>query len=74
MMDAKTRRIHGLNSSGRAPAAATVEEFQKRKLDRIPLRGELSVSVPGVTTCVTSRLTMPFASFGSSICSQTATR
>ena len=46
--DAKTRRIHGLNSSGRAPAAATVEEFQKRKLDRIPLRGELSVSVPGV--------------------------
>jgi gamma-glutamyltranspeptidase/glutathione hydrolase len=46
--DAKTRRIHGLNSSGRAPAAATLEEFQKRKLDRIPLRGELSVSVPGV--------------------------
>ena len=46
--DAKSKRIHGLNSSGRAPAAATLEEFQKRKLDRIPLRGELSVSVPGV--------------------------
>jgi gamma-glutamyltranspeptidase/glutathione hydrolase len=46
--DAKTRRIHGLNASGRAPAAATLQEFEKRKLDRIPLRGELSVSVPGV--------------------------
>jgi gamma-glutamyltranspeptidase / glutathione hydrolase len=48
LYDAKTKRIHGLNSSGRAPAAATLEEFQRRKLDKIPLRGELSVSVPGV--------------------------
>jgi gamma-glutamyltranspeptidase/glutathione hydrolase len=48
LYDARTKRIHGLNSSGRAPAAATLEEFQRRKLDKIPLRGELSVSVPGV--------------------------
>ncbi len=46
--DAKTKRVHGLNASGRAPAAATLDEFKKRKLDRIPLRGELSISVPGV--------------------------
>jgi gamma-glutamyltranspeptidase/glutathione hydrolase len=46
--DAKTKRVHGLNASGRAPAAATLDEFKRRKLDRIPLRGELSVSVPGV--------------------------
>jgi gamma-glutamyltranspeptidase/glutathione hydrolase len=46
--DAKTKTIHGLNSSGRAPAAATIDEFKKRGLQRIPLRGELSVSVPGV--------------------------
>jgi gamma-glutamyltranspeptidase/glutathione hydrolase len=48
LYDAKTKRIQGLNSSGRAPAAATLQEFQRRKLDKIPLRGELSVSVPGV--------------------------
>jgi gamma-glutamyltranspeptidase/glutathione hydrolase len=45
---AKDKKIHGLNASGRAPAAATVEEFKKRGLQKIPLRGELSVSVPGV--------------------------
>jgi gamma-glutamyltranspeptidase / glutathione hydrolase len=45
---AKDRKIHGLNASGRAPAAATPEEFKKRGIQRIPLRGELSVSVPGV--------------------------
>ena len=45
---AKDHKVHGLNASGRAPAAATVEEFKKRNLQRVPLRGELSVSVPGV--------------------------
>src|SRR4029453_17640378 len=33
---------------GRAPAAATLEEFKRRKLDAMPYRGELSVTVPGV--------------------------
>ena len=46
--DAKTKKVHGLNASGRAGAAATVAEFKKRGLEKIPLRGELSVSVPGV--------------------------
>jgi len=45
---AKDRRLHGLNASGRAPAAATPEELAKRGLDAVPYRGELSVSVPGV--------------------------
>jgi gamma-glutamyltranspeptidase/glutathione hydrolase len=45
---AKDRKIHGLNASGRAPAAATVAEFKRRGLKGIPLRGELAVSVPGV--------------------------
>ena len=45
---AKDKKVHGLNASGRAPAAATPEEFKKRGVQRIPLRGELSVSVPGV--------------------------
>src|SRR6476646_9080435 len=48
LYDAKTQSVHGLNASGRAPGAATLEEFQKRHIDRIPLRGPLSVSVPGV--------------------------
>ena len=45
---ARDKKIHGLNASGRAPAAATLEEFKRRGMQRIPLRGELSVSVPGV--------------------------
>ena len=44
----RTKTIHGLNASGRAPAAATPDEFRRRKLDDIPYRGELAVSVPGV--------------------------
>jgi gamma-glutamyltranspeptidase/glutathione hydrolase len=48
LYDAKTKSVHALNASGRAPAAATMQEFQKRGLQKIPLRGELSVSVPGV--------------------------
>ncbi len=46
--DAKTRTVRGLNASGRAAAAATPEEYRRRKLDEIPYRGVLSVSVPGV--------------------------
>src|SRR5512145_625278 len=46
--DAKTKTVRALNASGRAPAAATLDEFRRRKLDAIPYRGELSISVPGV--------------------------
>ena len=46
--DPKTKTVRALNASGRAPAAATLEEFKRRNLDAMPYRGELSVSVPGV--------------------------
>ncbi len=46
--DAKTKTLKGLNASGRSPAAATLDEFRRRKMETIPYRGELSVSVPGV--------------------------
>ena len=45
---AKEKKLYGLNASGRAPAAATPQEFARRGLKAIPYRGELSVSVPGV--------------------------
>ena len=46
--DPKTKSVRALNASGRAPAAATIEEFKRRNLGSMPYRGELSVSVPGV--------------------------
>ncbi len=45
--DAKTKKLSGLNASGRSPAALTIEEFQRRKITRIPSQGPLPVSVPG---------------------------
>ncbi len=45
--DAKTQKLHGLNASGRSPAALTLEEFQKRELKKIPSLGVLPISVPG---------------------------
>ncbi len=45
--DADTKTLHGLNASGRSPASLGLEEFERRGLDRIPLFGPLSVSVPG---------------------------
>src|SRR6478752_8326357 len=45
---AKDKKVHGLNASGRAGSLATPDEFKKRNVPRIPLRGELSISVPGV--------------------------
>jgi gamma-glutamyltranspeptidase/glutathione hydrolase len=46
--EGRSNHVHALNASGRAPAAATLDEFKRRNLQRIPIRGELSVSVPGV--------------------------
>lgn len=45
--DASTGRLHGLNASGRAPYAATIEVFEHRGLTIIPARGPLPWSVPG---------------------------
>jgi len=41
-------QLHGLNASGRAPAAVTVEDFAH--LDALPQRGWESVTVPGAVS------------------------
>ena len=46
--DAKTKRVYGLDSTGRSAYAATPEEFKRRGLTQMPGRGPLSVDVPGV--------------------------
>src|SRR4051794_11174158 len=45
--DAKTKKLYGLNASGRSPYALTPNEFKNRKLNFIPTFGPLSVSTPG---------------------------
>src|SRR5215210_4518863 len=48
LYDAKTEGLHALNGSGRAPAAATPGWFRANGHQKIPQRGILSVSIPGV--------------------------
>jgi gamma-glutamyltranspeptidase / glutathione hydrolase len=45
--DAKTRKLYGFNSSGRAPELLTMEVFKEKGLSYVPLLGPLPVSVPG---------------------------
>src|SRR6266516_4460470 len=50
--DTATRKLHGLNASGRSPYSLTLAEFKAKeidgkKLETIPERGPWSVSVPG---------------------------
>src|SRR4051812_32847920 len=45
--DAKTKKLYGLNASGRSPYAANIDYFQKKGLKEIPTSGPLSWSVPG---------------------------
>ena len=45
--DAKTKKLYGLNASGRSPYKATREFFAEQGLDEIPDTGPLSWSVPG---------------------------
>ncbi|CCA94012.1 gamma-glutamyltranspeptidase [Novosphingobium sp. PP1Y] len=63
--EAATGRVHCLNGSGGAPRAATPEEFARRGLAQIPVKGPLSLAVPGVAAGwldATSRFgTMPVA-------------
>ena len=46
--DPESRRLHGLNSSGTAPAAWTPQYFRRKyREQKIPLRGWDTVTVPG---------------------------
>src|SRR5881296_505682 len=45
--DAKTKKLYGLNASGRSPYSLTLDEFKKRGLKHIPPDGPLPVTVPG---------------------------
>ncbi|HET6316363.1 MAG TPA: gamma-glutamyltransferase family protein [Chloroflexota bacterium] len=40
-------QVHGLNGSGRAGADMTLDAYRSRGLDAMPVRGPLSVTVPG---------------------------
>lgn len=46
--DAGTGQVHCLNGTGPAPRLATRDAFMERGLDAVPIRGPLSVTVPGV--------------------------
>ncbi|MBE3558449.1 MAG: gamma-glutamyltransferase, partial [Ktedonobacteraceae bacterium] len=45
--DARTRQLYALNGSGRAPQGLTPDYFATRNMTEIPLRGPLSINVPG---------------------------
>jgi gamma-glutamyltranspeptidase/glutathione hydrolase len=45
--NAKTKKLYGLNASGRSPQSLTFEYFKSQGLTQIPQRGPLPVSVPG---------------------------
>src|SRR3712207_7690652 len=45
--EAETGRVLGINGSGRAPGAATIEKLRDRGVGEMPVRGGLTVTVPG---------------------------
>lgn len=45
--DAKTKKLYGLNASGRSPYGLTLDMLKKNGQTKIPVTGTLPVSVPG---------------------------
>jgi gamma-glutamyltranspeptidase/glutathione hydrolase len=45
--DAESKKLYGLNASGRSPQSLTMAHFAEKGLDKIPKFGPLPVSVPG---------------------------
>ncbi len=46
--DSKTRKLHGINGSGRSPRSLTLEHLRTLGFDKMPSLGPLPVTVPGV--------------------------
>ena len=44
--DGKTKKLYGLNASGRSPKKLTLDYFEKKGMIKIPSHGPLPVSVP----------------------------
>ena len=47
LWDAKTKKLYGLNASGRSPKSLTLDYFEEKGMSKIPSYGPLPVSVPG---------------------------
>lgn len=45
--DADSKKLHGLNASGRSPQSLNIDHFHENGYELIPMSGPLSVSVPG---------------------------
>jgi len=45
--DSKTKKLYGLNASGRSPKSLTLKYFKDNNIEKIPSTGTLPVSVPG---------------------------
>ena len=45
--DARTKKLYGLNASGRSPQSLTLDHFKQQGLTQIPPLSPLAVSVPG---------------------------
>ncbi len=45
--DSKTKKLYGLNASGRSPKSLSLEYFKRNNYKKIPSHGPLPVSVPG---------------------------
>ena len=50
--EAATGRIHYLNGAGRSGTRASLEEMRRRGMDRLPVTGPATVSVPGCSDLV----------------------
>ncbi len=48
--DNSTKKLYGLNASGRSPMGLSIDVFKENKLNLIPIDGPLSWSVPGAVS------------------------